>query len=284
MYKGMHHYGIACRKLEESVAFYCDHLGFEVLSYSDETDGEDAVKVALLKCDTFVLALFEPSAWGEEACEWASGGLNHIALACGNAAVMAEKLQKEAGIEFESTEEGPDCDCLFLRGPGGERIEIFEIKSDMFPVMYSPNSSDCVRGFAHVGVFSGDYEGSIKFYQEVLGFEHLFTFEEGGPDMDFWNKVAFLRRGDALLEILCPIQNKRLNEMIKYQARIQMSYLAMELDCDISEAVDSIRSKADLEWENTEPVASTGMPEGKNVEWVAFRDINGFRWKLVCSV
>ena len=282
MYKSMHHCGVACRNLQESVDFYCKYLGFEVLSRFTEMDGEDEIKIALLKCDTYVVALFESSVWGEQSYEWALGGLNHISIACGDTGPMAEKLQKEAGIEFESTEEGPDCNCLFFRDPGGERIEMFQIKSDMFPVMYSPSDSDYARGFAHVGIFSDDRDASIQFYKEVLGFEHLFSFEEEGPLMDL--EVAFLRSKDCLLEILCPVQNKRLNERIKYQARMQMGYLAMELDCEISEAVERISSKADIEWENKEPVVSKGMPEGENIQWVAFRDINGFRWKLVKPV
>ena len=280
LFKGWHHYGVMCRDMEESIAFYRDALGFEFMFYAGEMEGADHIKIAFMKNDKLVLELLEPVSWNQEACDWASQGMNHIAFAVGDCDAMQEKLEKEFNVVFTDPEDGPDCKAVFFRGPGGERLELIEMKSDLFPIVHTPNDSPYIRGLAHVGIFSGDIDVSIAFYKDVLGFEHVKTFEEGGPDMGFWNKIALMRLDDTLVEVVCPLAHPQVKEMFKYQARVQMTHLGMDAAIDMQEVIDTIREQADLEWENTTPGISPDIPEGNDMQWALFRDPNGYRWEI----
>ena len=54
-----------------------------------------------------------------------------------------------------------------------------------------------VAGVAHVGLYIKDVERSIKFYQEILGFEMIrrFTSLEG-------NLMAFMKSGNLIIELI----------------------------------------------------------------------------------
>ncbi|MCU1602564.1 MAG: hypothetical protein JWO22_3273 [Frankiales bacterium] len=64
-----------------------------------------------------------------------------------------------------------------------------------------------VLGWSHVGVCCSDLERSTTFYEQVLGFEQVFTMELG-PDLVATMEVdgrflsRMLRRGDIRLELL----------------------------------------------------------------------------------
>ena len=137
LFKGWHHYGVMCRDMEESIAFYRDALGFEFMFYAGEMEGADHIKIAFMKNDKLVLELLEPVSWNQEACDWASQGMNHIAFAVGDCDAMQEKLEKEFNVVFTDPEDGPDCKAVFFRGPGGERLELIEMK----PLKHSPAHS-----------------------------------------------------------------------------------------------------------------------------------------------
>ena len=280
LFKGWHHYGVMCHDIEESIAFYRDALGFEFLFYAGELEGEDHIKIAFMKLDKLVLELLEPVSYANEACDWAKDDLQHLCIACGDINVMREKLEKEFNVEWESEEDGPDCAALFWRGPGNERLELIQLKSDLFPVVHTPSDSPYCRGLGHVGYFTGDLQGSIDFYTNVLGFELVRTFEEGGPDMGFWNNIALLQLDSTLIEVVEPITHQVIRDMMKFGSRRALTHLGMEAAIDMKEIISYIQSKADLEWENTEPGISPDIPEGNDMQWALFRGPNGERWEI----
>ena len=282
LFTGGHHYCVVCHNLEESVAFYRDVLSFRFVSFAEEKTDTENIRFAYMKNDILLLALIEPEGWKDEACEWAAAGLNHLCLICGDGDATEAMLREKHGIEFESIEDEPDWKCLFFRGPNQERIEIMEIRSEMFPVIYTtPNDSPYIRGMGHVGIFSGDYEKSIHFYCDVMGFEHLITFEEGGPDQPFWNKNAVLKCNDAVIELLCPLQHAVVREKYYYQARMQMTLFGMKPAGTVHDAAGALSAAPEIEWIQKEVDFLPDLPPGNDIEWVSFRDPNGFLWEIV---
>lgn len=282
LFKGGHHYCIVCHNLEESIAFYSEVLSFRFISYAKEKTDTENIRFAYMQNDTLLLALIEPEGWKDEACEWAAAGLNHLCLICGDGDATEEMLREKHGIVFESIEDEPDWKCMFFRGPNQERIEIMEIRSDMFPVVYTtPNDSPYIRGMGHIGIFSGEYEKSIEFYTDVMGFEHLITFEEGGPDQPFWNKNAVLRCSDTVIELLCPLRHPVVREKYYYQARMQMTLFGMEPLGTVQDVAKALGETSGIEWIQREVAYLPDLPPGNDIEWVSFRDPNGFLWEII---
>lgn len=57
-----------------------------------------------------------------------------------------------------------------------------------------------MEGLAHVGLFTGDIERSVKFYTEILDFEVTERTQFGTT------KAAFIKNGNLVIEILEPEQ------------------------------------------------------------------------------
>ena len=66
------------------------------------------------------------------------------------------------------------------------------------------NTNAKLTGLAHIGIFTGDLEKSIAFY-ESLGF-HKDAQCKPGPEL------AFLSLGTCLLELICPEDKSALNK------------------------------------------------------------------------
>jgi len=280
LFTGWHHYGVMCRDMEESISFYKDALDFEFMFYAGEMEGADHIKIAFMKLDTIILELLEPVTWNQEACNWASNDLQHLCIACGDAEIMKKKLETGFGVEWELIEDGPECKALFWRGPGGERLELIQMITDLFPVVHSPSNSPYTRGLGHVGYFTGDLQKSIDFYTNILGFEHLKTFDEGGPNEEFWNHIALLQLNDTLIEVIQPVAHPVILDMVKYPQRMSMTHLGMQVACNMQDVINTISSKAIVEWENTVPGISPDIPAGNDMQWALFRGPNGERWEL----
>lgn len=62
------------------------------------------------------------------------------------------------------------------------------------------------KGLAHVGFFVDDLEKSLKFYTEVLGFSHDYSWDVPGI------KVALLHLGDCGLEMLQHTEKHEFSE------------------------------------------------------------------------
>ncbi len=130
-FKGLAHIGVFTPDLERSKNFYIHDLGFE-LEYETTLQKSENLKLemAFVRLDNLVIELLEPS--DSTMIKPESGGaVNHIAIEVEDLPGIVKEL-KGKGIVFE-TEELSYMEKLFrgvrnifLRGPSGERLELFE--------------------------------------------------------------------------------------------------------------------------------------------------------------
>lgn len=129
--KGLAHIGLSTRDTEASKNFYIKSLGFSLISETrlDRPDGS-WLNLSFLNLNGLVVELVETSDKTESAVNGA-GSINHMAIEVENLPEIMNDL-KSRGIVFES-ENPRRIDKLFngvrvafLKGPNGERIELFE--------------------------------------------------------------------------------------------------------------------------------------------------------------
>ena len=121
-YKGLDHIGIRTSDIEKSAAFYVENLGFTRRYFKDL----GRIRLCFLENNGFVVELLDN---GEQDTD---GRIDHFAMEVqGMEALIAEL--KEKGVAFETEEAGIMKDMfagnvrnIFLKGPSGERIELFE--------------------------------------------------------------------------------------------------------------------------------------------------------------
>lgn len=147
MIEGMHHGGIYCADIEESLSFY-EAIGFRVLFRTNAMEGDKPLKMAWVKAGSdAVLELIEQ----EDRSVIAAAGRtpNHIALRIADMDEFVALLDRkgipvEAGpfettLEFDRPLEGADRNTfslcgdrglvlkiLFFRGKNGERFEVVQ--------------------------------------------------------------------------------------------------------------------------------------------------------------
>ncbi len=135
---GLHHVAVEARDFEASLRFYVDALGFvERLRFPEETPA-GVLRVAMLDAgDGTFVELFEPTPDGPEAAGGPTPGgpsLFHFALRVADCDAATERA-RQAGAAIE---EGPadfvlegdppvPCRYSFVRGPGGESVELIAI-------------------------------------------------------------------------------------------------------------------------------------------------------------
>ncbi|HEX3011246.1 MAG TPA: VOC family protein [Syntrophomonadaceae bacterium] len=146
MITGMHHIGIYCNNIEESIKFYEEVLGFHLVFKSEAMEGDKPLKMAFIKHKTgFFIELLEQENKSSMASTLISP--NHLALRTDDADAMAEILKKyqvsfecepfTAPIQFRAVLDERDSDVFtecsangvkvrifFFRGPNNERIEV----------------------------------------------------------------------------------------------------------------------------------------------------------------
>lgn len=129
---GLAHYGINVPDLDEAVAFYRDLFGFQVTQVNYDENGEKHI-VFIAKYDV-VIELVHLDKDVEKAVDAAKATPNHLALACSDTPAFMRSL-KEKGIACETEKDiyverfgrdDLDINVVFLHGPGGERIEVFQ--------------------------------------------------------------------------------------------------------------------------------------------------------------
>lgn len=130
---GLHHVGIFTSDLQKSEAFYRDVFGFEVVFRVDGGDEGD-FDITFMEKGALRIELVQPKESARPVDAEAMNCLNHIAMQCSDtqAAVKALK-EKGAALETETDQyvrdfgaPGRDIDIVFLRGPAGERIELYQ--------------------------------------------------------------------------------------------------------------------------------------------------------------
>ena len=129
---GLNHIGLFEPDVEAAADFYRQMFGFETRSVNLDASGKP--HIIFLEQRGLVLELLQidqdPSEWMQAA----QATPNHVALCCSDTKKMVALL-KAKGVTFETEcdkrvtnfgREGFDIDIIFLHGPGGERIEIFQ--------------------------------------------------------------------------------------------------------------------------------------------------------------
>jgi|GEM_PF-368437 Lactoylglutathione lyase and related lyases len=146
MITGMHHVGIYCKDIDESIKFYERALGFRLIFQSEAMEGDKPLKMAFIKHDSgLIIELLEQEDKSSMAGTMISP--NHLALRTDDADAMYEILKKynvsfecepfTAPIQFAAaldeanldvfkkcSSDGVQVRIFFFRGPNNERIEI----------------------------------------------------------------------------------------------------------------------------------------------------------------
>lgn len=141
------HAGVYCRDIKESIAFYADTLGFDLLFESLAMEGDKPLKMAWMRHPGgAVIELLEQ----EDAAplEATAVSLNHLAFRVPDMDEAVAHL-KECGVEMEAGPFDPPLDfdrpcnlegtvfevcgerglnmrIAFFRGPGNERFELVQ--------------------------------------------------------------------------------------------------------------------------------------------------------------
>lgn len=130
---GLNHIGIFTPDLKASEKFYKDIFGFEEVFHVDGGE-EGEFDITLIQKDGLVIELLQLTHPDRDVKTEALGTLNHFAINCSDTKAVVQIL-KEKGIEFETETDKyvkdfgtppRDLDIIFLHGPGGERIEIYQ--------------------------------------------------------------------------------------------------------------------------------------------------------------
>lgn len=142
---GMHHSGVYCRDIAQSIAFYTDVLGFKHLFSTVAYEGDKPLKMAWIKSvDGVIVELLEQE--DKAPLDATAQSLNHLAVRIDCMDTLVDRLGLygiaiEAGpfdavCEFDRPLDACDDDVfqvygpqglklkiMFFRGPGNERIE-----------------------------------------------------------------------------------------------------------------------------------------------------------------
>ncbi len=130
---GVNHIGIFAQDRDESVTFYQDMLGFEHV-FTADNENNSGLYITVIKKGNCVLEILQSVEEDQNTVSSAKASMNHVAFACENVKQLAADL-KARGIEFETEEtiyvpefgDPPaDIEIIFLRGPSGERLELYE--------------------------------------------------------------------------------------------------------------------------------------------------------------
>ncbi|MDO4942812.1 MAG: VOC family protein [Lachnospiraceae bacterium] len=130
---GLNHIGIFTEDLKASEDFYKDIFGFEEVFHVDAGEGGE-FDITVIKKDDCQIELLQLKKENRNVQVEALNTLNHFALNCSDTKAFVQVL-KEKGIHFETEEDEyvkafgtppRDLDIIFLHGPAGERIEIYQ--------------------------------------------------------------------------------------------------------------------------------------------------------------
>lgn len=131
--KGINHVGIYTPDIKATEEFYCGLLGFRRKFFRPAGEDGDS-DLLLLENNGHILEFFELKDKSRDVKAEAECSLNHVALQCSDTKLMMEEL-RDAGIPFETETDTyvsgfgvplHDIDIVFIHGPAGERIEIYQ--------------------------------------------------------------------------------------------------------------------------------------------------------------
>lgn len=128
-------------------------------------------------------------------------------------------------------------------------------------------------GLHHIGIYVVDREESIKFYEEVLGFHHDFSFEVEANNG--FLKIACVRQNNFTVELLQLVDSS----MVREEAKQTWNHFTIYVK-DIHEAIAKLKVDGRVVFEE----GGVGVVEkfGKEyVQYTFFRGINGERIEMV---
>ena len=130
---GLDHFSIYTKDMEVSLDFYCEKLGFSLISRQDTVFGD----VAFAAAGDFILELIEPPDVSKiEIRGEKDPVLNHIGLKVDNVAEIYAELKKK-GVVFKSTAvEEYDAprggfQAVVAYGPFGETVNLYHFKEQL---------------------------------------------------------------------------------------------------------------------------------------------------------
>lgn len=198
----VHHVGIAVRSLDRALAFFRDALSLELVKEGDVPSR--GVRAAMLAAGGGYLELIEPvtdtSPFAVHIEEHGEG-LHHVALWSDCIDTQVERL-REKGVPLadERPREGFTGRLSFLNPSAfdGAHVEVVEPEEGLRGHATTTGSS--VSRIDHVVLRVPDVPVASKRMQDWFGVPTKRTFERGT------RSFAFLRPGDAIIEIIGPIE------------------------------------------------------------------------------
>jgi lactoylglutathione lyase len=129
---GLAHISIYTADMEKSIRFYTENFEFEKVYESIVENDNGNMKFAIVKLDNCIIEFLEPA--NKEGIETGKkGSIDHFAIEVKNLPKVVEKL-KANNVEFTSDIFALEkllngIEGAFLKGPNGEKIELFEFKN-----------------------------------------------------------------------------------------------------------------------------------------------------------
>jgi len=129
------HAGLSVADLEESIAWYQEKLGFELVRIVEIPDAEETGKVALIRNGDFIIELFclpkaapLPEDRRVPTKDILTHGVKHIAYAVADLDGLMDDLKaKDADVAWDITVHDGDR-CAFVRDNTGNLVEFVERK------------------------------------------------------------------------------------------------------------------------------------------------------------
>ena len=126
---GLAHIGVMTQDIEKSIRFYTEHLGFEVWQRSESGSREKPNKLALLRLGTCVVELIKLGE-SDNAIVGKRGSVEHFAIEVKDLESIIADLRAKGiaflGEMFVDPDVFGGVKGVFLSGPSGEAIELFE--------------------------------------------------------------------------------------------------------------------------------------------------------------
>jgi catechol 2,3-dioxygenase-like lactoylglutathione lyase family enzyme len=174
---GVAHMALYVSDLKAARAFYEDFLGFAESYVLKREDGSDRI-VFIKVNDNQYIELFAEAPKQD-------GHLNHIAFFTDSASNMREYLAARGVKVPDKVGKGRIGNSNFnIVDPDGHTVEIVQYEPDSWTMRekgkFMPETRISTH-IAHVGVLVGALDPSLKFYQDILGFQ---DFWRGGPSAD----------------------------------------------------------------------------------------------------
>lgn len=130
-----------------------------------------------------------------------------------------------------------------------------------------------IFGLHHIGIYVVDREESIKFYTEMLGFQHAFSFQVEANNG--FLKIACVRQNNFMVELL----QFEDSSMVKKEAEQTWNHFTMYV-----KDIKKTRARLEKDPRITFEPGGIGVVEEfgqERVQYTFFRGINGERIELV---